>query len=122
MSATEFLDNCYSALSSATKNLYFSPYTTAYGIFSSSRSRQTYGNLQRSYGGDPSLSFALQVGAVADGQHYAAGAVLLLTPILLPLTVATFVLAAAIDIAAFLTKLITYPIASCMDTAPSNAF
>lgn len=119
MSATNFLDNCYSGLSSVTGQLYFFPYSSANKILAGSRTRQNYNTMNNTFGNDPSLEFATSMLSAVEGQNYANSLTFLLTPILLPLTIVTFVLALAIDIAALLTKLITYPIASGFDAIPS---
>ena len=119
MSATNFLDNCYSELSSATGQLYFFPYSGTNEVLAGSRIRQNYDAEDNSDDNDPSLKYASVMFAAIEDQDGANNVMLFLTPILLPLTIATFALALAIDMVAFLTTLVTYPIASVLDASPS---
>ena len=106
MPATDFLDNCYKGLSKFTSRLYFFPYTAAAigiaGIQYSSRN-----------GGADEVNplVACEIALLT------AGALGILSPILAPLTFVTACIALAIDIIAFLTKLVSYPIAKFVDSS-----
>ena len=116
MSATNFLDNFYSVLSNATRQLYFFPYSSANKVLTGCRARQNVKEINRLLSDQPSLQYANVNISAYEAQNYSNGVMLLLTPILFPLTIATFAFALAIDIFALLTKLITYPIASVLDS------
>jgi hypothetical protein len=116
MSITNFLDDSYSGLSSCTASLRFFPAIAAFNLFSGCGARQ-YARQGQMNNPDPSLAGAFQfIGAEVVGPIFALGTMLILAPIVLPLTIATFALALAIDIAALLTKLVTYPLALGFDS------
>ncbi|WP_367605949.1 hypothetical protein [Legionella sp. W05-934-2] len=121
MSATGLLDNFYDGVSSLSNSLAYLPYTATYSIFANSSARRNYKEYSNQFS-DKSADFAMQVVAQHNGSNYAAGLCILLSPVLLPLTIATFVLAMAIKLVSTISQLITYPIASAVDAcfSPSS--
>ena len=122
MSATQILGGCYSGLSSVTSQLYFFPYTGANAVIARCRARSTYNAMNSIYGNDPSLGGGVALVSAFRGQNDANWITFFLSPILAPLTIGTFALALAIDIVAFVSKIITYPIASAVDTCCLPSF
>ena len=119
MLATKVLDTCYNQLDRFAEGLSFFPYTGAHQLFASSRARATYDKTTSQLGHNHRVGFIAKFQADREGESHAHSVMLFLTPIWLPLTIATFALALAIHLAALLTKLITYPIASTLDAAAS---
>ena len=122
MSATKFLDSCYSGLTPYTNQLYFLPFSGTHTFLTS---RETAAILKRKnslYTADPKVDFTESNHAEEQGEHNARRVTFFLAPILLTLTRATFALALAISTAALLTKFITYPIAGLVDYATSPSF
>ena len=121
MTAAESLDDYYDSLFTALAKLAFFPSTYADKIFAGSRTRQINNTMINK---DPSLFAAVVVeeefrAHIKPNLHESI-VTCLLSSVLIPLNIATFVLAAALIIAASITTLITYPIAYGIDAVSDS--